>query len=474
MIPTAELADFYSWVAHSRERWKERNRFYHDQVLDLLRSRVAPGLRVLEVGSGLGDTLAALEPARGVGVDLSPEMVRRAAERHPDLEFHCADAHTLDLGETFDVVLLNDTVMDLDDIQVTLQSLRRHLEPDGCLLLTFYNHLWEPLLKLAEDLGQRQPHRLQNWLTPGDVANFLRLADYAVVDEGSAVLVPRRLPGAGLLNRLLAPRLRPASLVHWAEARLTPEPEEDPLRCSVVIPCRDEAGNIAPAVERLPELGAGTELIFVDGASRDGTRDRIREVIRSYAGDMDIKLVEQDPDLGKGDAVRKGFAAATGDIHVILDADLTVPPEDLPKVVRILATRRARFVNGSRLVYPLENESMRALNKVGNKLFSYAFSWLLGRPVRDTLCGTKAWLSEDWPRLLKAREAFGEFDPFGDFDLLFGAALLDLPTAELPVRYRRRTFGQSKIHTFSHGLLLVRMTWEGFKKLKLRRPPRPE
>ena len=474
MIPTDELADFYTYIAHRRAKWRERNGYYHAEIARLLRGRIEPGQRVLEVGCGLGDTLAAMEPSRGVGVDLSPEMTRRARERHEGLEFVTADAHQLDLGEQFDVAILNDTIMDLEDIQIALAAVRGHMAPGGRILLTHYNYLWEPALKIAEDLGLRQPHRLQNWITRGDVANLLDLADFRVSKTGSALLWPKRWPGAGLLNRFLAPLLPRLCLVHWTEAVPVEPAEVKPLKCSVVVPCRDEAGNIRPIVDRLPELGAGTELIFVDGASTDGTSEVIQAEIERTKGTHDIKYVKQDPDLGKGDAVRKGFAVATGDIHIILDADMTVPPEDLPKFVRVMATGKARFVNGTRLVYQLEDQSMRFLNLLGNKFFSLAFTWLLGRRVRDTLCGTKVWFAEDWPRLLEARQVFGEFDPFGDFDLLFGASWLDLPLVEVPVRYRRRTFGQSKIHTFSHGLLLFRMTWQGFKLLKWRRPARPE
>lgn len=471
MISTDELRDFYTWVAHSRERWIARNQYFHTSVAKLLRGRVGEGQRVLEIGCGLGDTLAAMHPSRGVGIDLSAEMVKRARERHPDLEFREADAHELDLGEQFDVVILNDTVMDLEDILTALRAAHHHLVPGGRLLATHYNYLWEPILKGAEKLRLRQPHRLQNWITPYDLKNFLTLADFEVEDSGAGLLLPKAWPGADWINRHLAPLLPGLALVRWAEARSAPPLEERALRCSVVVPCRDEADNVPQIVARVPSLGAGTELIFVDGASTDGTSERIREEMERYEGPNTIKLIKQDPDLGKGDAVRKGFAEATGDLHIILDADLTVPPEDLPTFVRVMAQGRARFANGTRLVYQLEDESMRLLNIMANRFFSWVFTWLLGRPIRDTLCGTKVWFAEDWPRLLEARQVFGNFDPFGDFDLLFGAAWLDLELREVPVRYQRRAFGDTKIHRFRHGLLLVRMTWEGFKRLKWRRPP---
>ncbi|HEX2036406.1 MAG TPA: glycosyltransferase family 2 protein [Chloroflexota bacterium] len=173
--------------------------------------------------------------------------------------------------------------------------------------------------------------------------------------------------------------------------------------------------------------------------------------------------------LGKGDAVRKGFAAARGDVLFILDADLTVPPEDLPKFLEPIATGKADFVNGTRLVYPLENEAMGPVNLFGNKFFSLVFTWLLGQRIKDTLCGTKVLRKRDYERLAANRSYFGDFDPFGDFDLLFGAARLGLRLVEVPVRYRRRTSGYSKVQVYKHGVLLLRMSLIGFRRLKLQR-----
>jgi glycosyltransferase involved in cell wall biosynthesis len=209
---------------------------------------------------------------------------------------------------------------------------------------------------------------------------------------------------------------------------------------------------------------------------------RIENAIARNRGIRTIRLIHQvpreasateDPDrmlrLGKGDAVRKGFAAATGDVVMILDADLTVAPEDLPRFVEVLGEGKAQFVNGSRLVYPMEDESMRFLNLCGNKAFSLAFTWLLGQPLKDTLCGTKALFREDYRRIAADRAYFGDFDPFGDFDLLFGAARQRLRMVDMPVRYARRTAGVSKVRLVGHGWLLVRMSWIAFLKFKWNR-----
>jgi glycosyltransferase involved in cell wall biosynthesis len=304
-----------------------------------------------------------------------------------------------------------------------------------------------------------------------DVENLLYLAGYEVFRRGTETLMPMFVPGISpLLNRVGAqlPVLRELALTDYFVARAVPRvaPERSPS-VSVICPCRNERGNIRAAVARTPLMGSATELIFVDGNSTDGTVEEIEQLIREYRGPLTLKLVLQGDGKGKGDAVRKGFAAATCDVLMILDSDLTVPPEDLPKFYGALVSGRGEFINGVRLVYPMEGEAMRLLNLFGNKFFSSALSWLLEQPIKDSLCGTKVLYREAYERIARNRDYFGEFDPFGDFDLLFGAARLNMRIVDLPVRYRARTYGETKIHRFSHGWLLLKMTAFGFAKLRM-------
>ncbi len=480
-------------LAPERDRWRSRASHYHRAIAELCRRYVAPGGRVLELGCGTGDLLAALapDPAGSLGVDVSAGMVARARARHPELSFERADAEALALpGRTFDAIVASDLVGHLEDIYATLRSLRALCHPRTRLVLTYHNFLWEGALELAERLRLKMPQPDQNWLGMQDLENLLRLSGFVLTARGRELLVPARIPLVSAALNAVAPRtpiLKHFCLVQYAVAELAAEERRIPREqasVTVVIPCRTEEGNVDAAVERVPEMGRSTEIVFVDGHSTDGTVERIERAIERERGRRDIRLIHQtprdqaaasaeDPDrmlrLGKGDAVRKGFAAAKGDIVMILDADLTVAPEDLPRVVEVLAEGRARFVNGSRLVYPMEQESMRFLNLCGNKAFSLAFTWLLGQAIKDTLCGTKALFREDYERIAAGRAYFGDFDPFGDFDLLFGAARLGLPIVDMPVRYARRTAGVSKVRLVGHGLLLVRMSAIAFRKFKWNR-----
>ncbi|MEY4582150.1 MAG: hypothetical protein RL701_6853 [Pseudomonadota bacterium] len=450
----------------------DRRQYYPRQVQRLVRNLVTPGGRALEIGCGLGDLLASLDVDTAVGIDISPRMIEQARLRHPTLDLRVIDASRGELPDgPFDFVIISDAVGLLDDIQTVLERVRPLLAPRGRLVVTYYNFAWEPILRTLEALGLKTSWPDQNWLSMTDIENLLYLSGYEVVRRGTDVLVPAAVPLASTLaNRVLAklPVVRELALVDYFVARSSPE--ADPTHApgvSVVCPCRNERGNIREAVARTPLMGPATELIFVDGNSNDGTVDEIEAVMREYRGPLTLRLVHQGEGKGKGDAVRKGFAAASHEVLMILDSDLTVPPEDLPKFYRALVTGKGEFINGVRLVYPMEGEAMRFLNLLGNKFFSAALSWVLEQPIKDSLCGTKVLFREDYERISSHRAFFGEFDPFGDFDLLFGAARLNMRIVDLPVRYRARTYGETKIDRFSHGWLLLKMTAFGFAKLRM-------
>jgi SAM-dependent methyltransferase len=455
---------FYEQRAALRVR--ETGRYYQQLLRKQYGFWVPPGLRVLEVGCGLGDLLAAVKPARGVGVDFSPAMVRLARERHPELEFQVADAMEYAVKEKFDYILLADLVNDLPDVQAVFERLHSAAHPRTRLVVNFFNNLWRPVLGAAAKLGFKSPTPLQNWLSTDDVKNLLHLAGWEVIKTDARVLWPARLPlWSAFCNRWLAPLLPDFCLTIGMVARPAPRPTPaTQYRCSVVIPARNEQGNIEDAVRRTPEMGQGTEIIFIEGHSSDDTWGEIQRVAAKYP-QRTIKVLKQQS-RGKGGAVREAFAVATGDLLFILDADLTMPPEELPKFYEAARSGTAEFVNGVRLVYPMEEEAMQFLNMIANKAFGLSFSWLLGQKLKDTLCGTKVLFRADYEAIANNRAYFGDFDPFGDFDLLFGAAKLNLRMVDLPIRYRARTYGQTNIHRWSHGWLLLRMVIFAARRLK--------
>jgi len=455
---------------------KPATTYYHRRLAEIYRFIVRPHSKVLELACGVGDLLAALEPSVGVGVDFSSRLLEQAAHRYPKLRFIQCDAHELNLEEQFDYIILSDLVNELWDVQSVIEKLVPVCAPSTRVIINTYSRLWELPLAIAQLLGLANPILGQNWLTREDLGNILSLGGFEVIRQWQEILCPLHVPLlAPLCNRYLVKLwpLRYLALTNFIVARpfaglLAHEPAphaSGPQRlASVIIPARNELGNIEELVRRVPEMGSGTEVIFVEGHSTDDTYAEIERAIVRHP-DRCIKLLRQNG-TGKGDAVRRGFAESQGDVLMILDADLTVSPEDLPRFYHALRSGRGEFINGVRFVYPMENQAMRPLNFIVNKFFSLSFSWLLGQPVKDTLCGTKVISRNDYQAIAENRSYFGDFDPFGDFDLLFGAAKLDLKIVDMPVRYHERTYGQSNIQRWRHGLLLLRMLVFALQRLK--------
>lgn len=461
---------YFDASSKTRDAWRARNRYYHRELRDFFRFLIPEGVSVLEIGAATGDLLADLKPARGLGIDFSPAMTAAARTRHPELDFSTDDIEALELGEKFDFVIMQDLLADLDDIWLAFRNLRAVTKPSARVVITSYNPLWEPLVTLAEAAGFKAKNLRQNWLASADIENLLYLNNYEVVKKGCRFLVPCYIPLlSGFCNKFLSkmPFFKSLGLIQFIVARETPaRPETKDYSVSVMVPCRNEAGNMARLFNEIPKLGKGTELVFVDGNSSDGTVEKIKEEAAKHP-EIPVKVLLQGGAFGKADAVRKGFDASSGDILMILDADLTVVPEDLKKFYAAIAEGKGEFINGSRLVYPMEKGAMRFLNMIGNKTFSLIFTWTLGQRIKDTLCGTKVLLKSNYEKIKSGRVYFGDFDPFGDFDLLFGASKLNLRIVEMPVGYKERTYGETKISRFRHGLLLFKMSFIAFRKLKL-------
>jgi hypothetical protein len=421
----------------------------------------------LELGSGEGDLLAAVQPSVGVGVDFCPSMIHRAHAAHPGLRFVEGDAHFVDLrDDKFDFIIISDLVNDVWDVQRVFANALRFAHPGTRIILNSYSRLWEGPRRLAEITGFAKTQPLQNWLTREDLENLLYLADYEVIRTSQEVLLPLNVPLIASFANKIAVKLWPIrhlGLTNFVIARPRPHPQETPEPIvSVIVAARNEAGNVANIFDRVPQMGGGTELIFVEGGSKDDTYATIeREIAARGYGQL-----YRQPGKGKGDAVRLGFAKATGEVLMILDADLTVPPEDLPHFYEAWRTGRGEFVNGVRLVYPMEGGAMRFFNFLGNKFFSLAFSWLLGQSIKDTLCGTKVLSREQYQMIADNRAYFGDFDPFGDFDLIFGAAHFNMKIVDLPVRYGERVYGETNIQRWSHGWLLLKMVVHAMWRLK--------
>lgn len=462
-------------LASRRHGWIKSNSYFYSSLGKLLRHVVEAGRRVLVLRSETGELLKAVEPAVGVGMEVSAEMVAEASKFNPEFRYVEGFPDGSDFStcfgatEKFDYIIVNQ-VNDLAQVETALENIAPLCERHSRVLLYTYNSLWSPVIRLAERLNLKVHLEEQSWLSEADLANMLHLGGFELLSTYRIMLMPKYIPLVSeILNRFVAklPLINRLcmSTVLVARKVMPPIPASS-VSVSVIIPCKDERGNVEDAVRRIPELGRSTEIIFCDDKSTDGTADEVRRMQQLYPNKK-IRLLE-GPGICKAKNVWTGFRGATGDILLILDADLTTMPEELPRFIDTLLSGKAEFANGSRLVYPMPPAAMKATNMAGNKFFSLAFSYLLDQRVKDTLCGTKVLWRSDWDRMERFLGTWGTEDRWGDYELLFGASKLNLRIVDVPVHYQERIYGVTKMtKVFKNGLIMLRMVYRGFLGLKL-------
>jgi ubiquinone/menaquinone biosynthesis C-methylase UbiE len=470
-----KLKKHYDSIAKRRLKWYYRNKFYHKEILRYHRFFVQKNSSILELGCGTGDLLGNLNPSYGVGVDISEEMIKIAKRRYPGLEFVCQNIENFSSKKKFDYIIISGTLNSVENIQILLQRLLTMCTPDTRIIIRCYNQLWNPIIKVAQDFGLKMPEMMFNWLSIDDIENFFYVSGYQVVRKDFFLFFPKYLPViTSFLNKLVGklPLVKHLSLEQFVISRPFCRPENaSNLTTTVVLTCRDEEGNIEGLVKRIPNMGNHTEIIFVEGHSKDNTVGVINEMIAKYPG-KDIKLLKQKG-IGQGDAFRMGFDNAKGDFVCWLEADLTTPPEEIELFWNAYISGKGEYINGSRFVYKMERQAMPFFNFMGNRFFGILFTILLGQRFTDTLCGFKAISKKNYLKIRKDINYFGDFDPFGDFELIFGVIKNNLKVAEIPVHYRPRGYGEPKaygktiISYFKHVLLLFRMSWIAFKKFKM-------
>ena len=457
-------------IAQTYDRQRKKQSYYYAYIQRWLSYIVPAGKSIIELGSAGGEQVMSLKPEHAVGIDFSPRMLKMAQDRHPQGRWILHDLTTPlpPIASNFDYVIATDLLGYLQDIQGTMEQVADKLcQPETRVVLTKTNPFWGPIFRLASVFGLAQPRRYSNWLTRQQTEMVLGLAGLEVVQKGKFMLCPIGIPGiAFVFNRILShlPGINRLAMVEYFICRKAPPVKyAEAPSVSVIIPARNEKGNVRAALQRMPRFPGKLEVIFVEGHSKDETWNEIQQVLKE-TWPFEVRAFQQTG-KGKGDAVRVGFAQAKNDILMILDADLTVMPEELPRFYHLLANRRGEYVQGTRLIYPMEQEAMRPLNWIGNKTFAAIFSLLLGQTMSDSLCGTKCMWRKDYERLAAGRVFFGDFDPFGDFDLIFGSAKLGLKIQEVPVHYKSRVYGETQINRFRDGMLLFRMCWFAAKKM---------
>jgi SAM-dependent methyltransferase len=463
---------YFNQAAATRIHYRKRRSYYWDSITDYCNFFIDDQSSILEIGCGTGELLNRFPSQDKTGIDFSERMIEEARKQFPSIRFICSPAENIQTDRKFDVVVLSNIIGYLMDIQAVLEEVRKVCHHETKIMITTYNYLWEPLIKFAEWIRIKKKGPKQSWISKKDLSNLLFLSGFETYRQTSSLIFPLYIPViSGILNRFISrlPLFNFFALNQYTFAKPLVLMNEKELSInystSVIIPARNESGNIETILQRIPDFGSHIEIIFIEGHSVDNTWEVISRTKERFRNSHDIKILRQ-PGKGKADAIAAGLKVAKGDIIILLDADLTTPPEQLPRFYDALVRNKGGFINGSRLLYPVDNRSMRFINQLGNRLFGQAFSWLFEQPIKDTLCGTKAMYRKDYEKLAEYRTCWGHLDPFGDYELLFGAFKLNLKIIDMPVRYQERTYGVSNISRFKHGFLLFRMWWIALFKIK--------
>jgi SAM-dependent methyltransferase len=447
-------------LAQNQPKYKNLNKFYAQYLKRWLTSVLPEGKRVLEIGCGNGDTLNAVNPLYGVGLDLSKDFITECEKKYDKkYKFICEKFENYETEDKFDALLLISSLEYLYDIGKVFDKANHLLEDNGRIYISTGNPLWHGIFKMASFLGLRKPECEHLYITNQDLQNLLSLNGFETVYEEMALIVPKYIPIFGGILNWIIPKIPAIRLLCSAQlivARKIPT-EVREYSVSIVVPCHNEEGNIDKCIQEVVKVGTKTELIFVDDGSTDDTAEKVKNSNRE---DIDIKLISYPVNKGKGYAVKQGFDSAVNDIVVVLDADLTTHPEDLSELYTAFSSGKAEFINCTRMIYPMESGAMKWKNYIGNKLFNILASHVMGQRVSDTLCGTKACFKKDYLYFTMLR------DPWGDYDFLFGAAQLRLSLLELPIHYREREAGLSKMNSFKHCINLIKMCFYGFAQIK--------
>jgi len=396
------------------------------------------------------------------------EYLQEALAKYP------SPVHPLDAAEASEqsALLIYDTEFNSrTDLDRLLREAFHQVNRRGRLLLVLYNPYYRFLYQIANLLGLRKGTIPKNFMTRSNLDSLAKAAGFEIVQMSNPEFIPLRMFGLGdLINRFLKvlPVLNNLSWITLVYLRPV-KPEKENPSISIIVPARNEEGNIRRIVDSIPSFCEDIEVIFVEGNSTDNTWLRIQEIVKEPSVQSRFRAISclQQPGKGKADAVRVGFAKATGDLLTVLDADLTMPAEDLPRFYDAYVKGRADFINGNRLLYPMESDAMRFINLLGNIFFAKLLSLILDLRINDSLCGTKLFSRLDYERMTAWNHDFGKFDPFGDYEMLFPASALKLGTIDIPIVYKARTYGDTNISRFRDSLKLMRMCMIGFFRMKL-------
>jgi len=443
----------------------QQYKYYHKRIRKVFSFIIPPNKKILFFGSYDGKILASLRPKMGIGIEVERKIFKIAKKRHLKLKFLNISYDSYIPKEKFDYIILNSTLGQTTDMLRVLKNIFRACCPSTKILIYQHNYLWEGILNFAEKLSLKRKEGVQNWLSINDVKTYLEGANFQVTRIFRRTIFPLNFFGLGkVLNFIgaLIPFFDFFKLDQFIIARPEPHlfPKSLPKSLTICITVRNEKGNIEKIIKSIPKICNQQEILFVEGHSTDGTKEEILKIKKKYSH-KNVRVIGQ-PGIGQGDAIRVGFKAAKGEIIIIYEGDNTADPKDLQYFYKAMKSGKYEFIEGSRFVYPINNQTMPIINQLGNTFFAKWFSFFLGHRTTDVLCGIKSILKRDFNLIYKRWGFLGFEDPFGDFELIYGATRMGLKFGEIPTRYYSRTYGETKTRPFTHGLYLLKMAAKGY------------
>lgn len=387
---------------------------------------------------------------------------------------HNLDFLNVDTNEDLNKILINNTKYDCivlsdmfevnDDILGLLKLLKKNLNNDGTILLTSITPIWDGVLSILEMLNLKNKSKKRSYIHLNKLSAVLDTINFQITGKRTRQYFPFKLFYFGnIINNFLEIILYFFNFgirSYFTIKEIEDTAEKDVLSKTIIVPAKNEEGNLNELINRIPYLGNNVEVIISCGISNDNTLGMAKSL---KSDNFIIKVIEQTS-KGKANAVWEACEQSSNDLIAILDADLSVDPEELSSFFELIETKKCDFVNGTRLIYSMEKGSMRFINNFGNRLFQYVVSKIIRLPLTDSLCGTKVFKKNLYEKIKKWQSVVKIKDPFGDFDLLFAAAYSSQKIVEYPIHYRARKYGTTQIRRFKDGFKLIKYLSVSFYK----------
>ncbi len=373
-------------------------------------------------------------------------------------------------NKKYKTIILTDLFEVSTDILELLSMVNKLLGKDGIIVICSINQKWNRILNLFERLNLKDGNQKRLFINSTIVLNIAKVTGLEFVTQRNKQIFPFRMLGLGsLINNILEILFFPFSFGIRIYSILNQQEkfnEEKKYSKSIIIPAKNEEKNLKPLLNQIPELEEDHEIILAIGDSEDKTYEVAKEIKEARCWPFEVKVIKQTG-KGKANAVWEAVEEASKEVIIILDADISVNPETIVQFNSVIDTGKASFVNGTRLIYGMESGAMRIVNNLGNRIFQYIVSIIIGQKITDSLCGTKVFFRKDFNKIKLWKELVQMKDPFGDFDMIFTAGYFGLKILEIPVRYQARVYGVTQIKRFRDGYKLIIYLLNSIKIFKM-------